>query len=53
MGIEQTGMGGTKLPTWLILLFLVFFAVCIARASKEDPIPIQGITPSPSVSAGK
>jgi hypothetical protein len=53
MGIEQTGMGGTKFPTWAIILFLIVFAVCIAKASKMDPIPIQGITPTPSATSTK
>ena len=50
MALTSSSRGDKKLPTWLVLLLLAGGAVLIALASKGKPIPIQGITPTPSAS---
>lgn len=53
MALTSSSRGDKKVPTWAILAGLVLLALCIAKASQMPPIPIQGITPSPSATASK
>lgn len=56
MGVEKTGYGrdaGAKVPTPIILLGVLVFAIVMAMAAKHDADNRQqpGQTPRPSASA--
>jgi len=53
MGVtSSSGTGGSKTPTWVLLLAVAAFALCVALVAKHNrTIPI-GDQPSPAPSHG-